>query len=152
STRMNGESRQPAYGLVSRWTSKEKLSSLCHWLCLLLLFWLDIAGLAAAQPATGSVLLLSDIHFDSLADKNIIPDLASQDVSRWERIITSSKSFKKGAYPRRGKDDANYALFHSALLAAAHEEPFDFVIVLGDYLRHDFVNEFIKKGGPQSEL
>ena len=101
-------------------------------LCSLLLLWSSFVQAVRPQPPTGKVLLLSDIHFDPLADKAIVPDLVNHDISGWETILASSESFKKGVYPTRGKSDTNYTLFHSAMSAAAHQEPFDFVIVSGD--------------------
>jgi predicted phosphodiesterase len=121
-------------------------------LCSLLLLWSSFVQAVRPQPPTGKVLLLSDIHFDPLADEAIVPDLVNHDISGWETILASSESFKKGVYPTRGKSDTNYTLFHSAMSAAAHQEPFDFVIVSGDYLRHNFVNAFANERQPQGEF
>jgi sphingomyelin phosphodiesterase acid-like 3 len=94
--------------------------------------------------ATGHVLLVSDMHFDPLADANgdIVRKLVAAPASQWKEIFTGSA---QNTYAR-APADANYPLLESALSAAIAQGPFDFVIASGDYLRHDFLKAFVKAG------
>jgi sphingomyelin phosphodiesterase acid-like 3 len=99
----------------------------------------------ALPPSTTNVLLLCDIHFDPLSDKSIVKDLLDADVSEWPTILASADSFKKDLYPSLGHD-TNYRLLTSVLSEITSKEPFDFVVICGDYLRHNFAGEFEKIG------
>jgi hypothetical protein len=88
------------------------------------------AALSSAAP-TGHALLISDIHFDPLADSAIVKQLIAAPVSEWEAIFATSA---QGDYAH-APGDANYPLLKSALSAAAAQNPIDFVIASGDYLR-----------------
>jgi hypothetical protein len=100
--------------------------------------------------ATGHVLLVSDIHFDPLAnaDGDIVRKLISAPVSQWKEIFASSTQNTYAHAPA----DANYPLLESALSAAIAQGPFDFVIASGDYLRHDFLKAFVKAGYSSSDF
>jgi hypothetical protein len=120
-------------------------------LIALILPWSPVAQVSAAlSPAapTGHALLLSDIHFDPLADPSIVKQLIAAPASQWEAIFATSA---QGGYAH-SPNDANYALLKSALAAAAAQNPFDFVIASGDYLRHDFQSAFVKAGGSPSDF
>ena len=105
------------------------------------------AAISPAAPA-GHVLLLSDIHFDPLADPGIVKQLIAAPASQWQAIFATSA---QGGYAH-SPDDANYPLLKSALSAAAGQGPFDFVIASGDYLRHGFQSAFVKMGGSPSDF
>jgi hypothetical protein len=120
-------------------------------LIALILSWSPVAQVnAALSPAapTGHALLLSDIHFDPLADPAIVKQLIAAPASQWEAIFATSA---QGGYAH-SPNDANYPLLKSTLSAAAAQNPFDFVIASGDYLRHDFQSAFVKAGGSPSDF
>lgn len=105
--------------------------------------------LAGSSPApTGNALLLSDLHFDPLADPGIVRQLIDAPVSGWDSIFASSKQTEYAHTP----DDANYPLLKSALSAASTQGSIDFVVTTGDYLRHDFESAFLNAGGASSEF
>ncbi|MBV8274295.1 MAG: metallophosphoesterase [Verrucomicrobia bacterium] len=103
---------------------------------------------ASPPPSGGNALLLSDLHFDPLADPSLVKRLIDAPVSDWEAIFASSKQAGYAHAPQ----DANYPLIKSALSAAAEQTSADFVIATGDYLRHDFQNAFLKVGGTSDEF
>ncbi|MBV8585481.1 MAG: metallophosphoesterase [Verrucomicrobia bacterium] len=116
---------------------------------LALVFWF-LAGLSvtpsSAEPATGKALLLADIHFDPLANPAVLSQLIREDVSQWPAILADSGSPNEPRFSPLGQD-TNYGLFQSAVAAAGNEKPFDFVVLIGDYLRHKFKDAFVKAGG-----
>jgi len=105
----------------------------------------------SAQPpsaASGNALLISDLHFDPLADPSLVKQLIDAPVCDWETIFSSSKQTGYAHTPQ----DANYPLIKSALSAAAAQSPVDFVIGTGDYLRHNFEEAFLKAGGTSDQF
>jgi sphingomyelin phosphodiesterase acid-like 3 len=106
----------------------------------------SVAPVCFATP-NGRVLLVSDIHFDPLADPKIVNELVAAPASRWPDIFAPSA---EGGYAH-SPDDTNYSLLKSALSAAAAQGPFDFVIASGDYLRHGFQSAFVKAGGSPAD-
>jgi sphingomyelin phosphodiesterase acid-like 3 len=120
-------------------------------LIIVISFWLPGSpeALAGSPPApTGNALLLSDLHFDPLADPAIVRQLIDAPVSGWDSIFASSKQTEYAHTPH----DANYPLIKSALSAASTQGAIDFVVTTGDYLRHDFEKAFIQAGGAPSEF
>jgi sphingomyelin phosphodiesterase acid-like 3 len=115
-------------------------------LTIFVLFCLAVARTScafSAGRATGHILLVTDIHFDPLADPAIVKQLIAAPVSQWQELFARSKQNGYAHAPA----DANYPLLKSALSAAIAQGPFDFVIASGDYLRHGFLNAFIEAGG-----
>jgi len=94
-------------------------------------------GATSGKP-TGRVLLISDIHFDPLADLSILEDLTNDPADQWEGTFVKSKQNEYARAPA----DTNYPLLKSALSAAKAQGPYDFVIASGDYLRHNFQERF----------
>jgi hypothetical protein len=120
-------------------------------LIIFVLFCLAVARTScafSAGRATGHILLVSDIHFDPLADPAIVKQLIAAPVSQWQELFARSKQNGYAHAPA----DANYPLLKSALSAAIAQGPFDFVIASGDYLRHGFLNAFIEAGGTSSDF
>jgi len=120
-------------------------------LVILISFWLP--GLpetfAGSPPVpSGNALLLSDLHFDPLADPSILKQLIDTPASDWEPIFAFSKQVGYAHTP----NDANYPLIKSALYAATGQSSVDFVIATGDYLRHDFQQAFLKVGGTSDQF
>src|SRR3954463_6284642 len=114
--------------------------------CASVLLLLAAAPAAPPPPATGEFLALSDVHFDPFAEPAIVPKLIAADAGRWPEIFASMGS----GHPVGAGSDTNYALFDSTLRAAAAASPksgYDFVLLTGDLLRHDFETEFAKYGG-----
>ena len=93
---------------------------------------------ATSRKSTGRVLLISDIHFDPLADLSILEDLTNDPADQWEGTFAKSKQNEYARAPA----DTNYPLLKSALSAAKAQGPYDFVIASGDYLRHNFQERF----------
>jgi sphingomyelin phosphodiesterase acid-like 3 len=124
-----------------------------RYLVLLILISFFSPGLpvafAGSPPApAGNVLLLSDLHFDPLADPSLVKRLIDAPVSDWETIFSSSKQTGYAHAPQ----DSNYPLIKSALSAAAEQTSVDFVAATGDYLRHNFEEAFLKAGGTSDEF
>jgi sphingomyelin phosphodiesterase acid-like 3 len=121
---------------------------------ILILFCLPVLPQALAgapqppSPSAGNALLISDLHFDPLADPSLVKLLIDAPVSDWETIFSSSKQTGYAHAPQ----DANYPLIKSALSAAAAQTSIDFVAATGDYLRHNFEEAFLKAGGTSDEF
>jgi hypothetical protein len=111
-----------------------------------LLFLCAAAAAPPPPPAAGQFLAVSDIHFDPFADPAIVPRLIAADPDRWPAIFASSRL----TAPVGAGSDTNYPLLDSALKAASAasgSEGYDFVLLTGDLLRHDFEETFVKYGG-----
>jgi predicted phosphodiesterase len=119
----------------------------------LMLYWpvgAPVCIAASLGSPSGHALLLSDIHFDPLADADptIVRQLVAAPLSQWQDIFAAASARSGYAH---SPNDTNYPLLKSALSAAA-QYPIDFVVASGDYLRHDFQNEFVKGGGSLSDF
>jgi sphingomyelin phosphodiesterase acid-like 3 len=100
---------------------------------------------AAPQPATVSVVMLSDLHFDPFHDPAKVPLLVKAPVEEWEAILSSPDAPGQGAefaamqQACKGKllVDAPYALLSGSLQAAKAQAPdARFATVSGDLLVH----------------
>jgi len=89
-----------------------------------------------SPPGTGTFLLLSDLHFDPFGDPAIMQRLAG---TRWKSGCASSRP---GEISRYGSDTNTLllksALANAAATAAANHLHYDYIIVAGDFLAHDF--------------
>ncbi len=97
------------------------------------------ASLSLAQNE-GAFLILSDIHFDPItgADPALMQKLTESPVEDWAAILSSQH--QQWAAPGF---DTNYALFSSTLDAArAAGQPYEYVLVTGDLLGHDFPQKY----------
>lgn len=114
------------------------------------LFW----GLAApayasasklVKPANaGSVISLSDIHFNPFYDASLINSLIQSDHKKWKAIFSSSSIRGYGDHSA----DTNFNLLLSALSYARKSAPHpDFIIVSGDFLAHDFQQTYASMSG-----
>jgi hypothetical protein len=101
--------------------------------------WGALLLLIASVPATaGEFLWLSDVHFDPLADPQIVDRLAAAPVAQWAAILASG-SAKFSAFGQ----DTSWPLFSSVLQASEKIEPKPaFTIVTGDLLAHHFRERF----------
>src|SRR5260370_5715215 len=100
----------------------KKTAILAYVLIIFVLLWPAVArvfcGLLPAT-ATGHFLLVSDIHFDPLADPAIVKRLIAAPASQWQEIFASSAQNDYAHAP----DDANFPLLKSALPAAVAPAP-----------------------------
>src|SRR5260221_4776075 len=123
----------------------KKTAILAYVLIIFVLLWPAVArvfcGLLPAT-ATGHVLLVSDIHFDPLADPAIVKRLIAAPASQWQEIFASSAQNDYAHAP----DDANFPLLKSALSAAVCQGPFRFLIGPGGYFRHRFPKAIVQGG------
>jgi hypothetical protein len=109
------------------------------WWSLALLFGVVLATgspvNAADRPPESKFLLVSDLHFNPMADLALVTDLAASDPQRWESILDRSTP---AAFSQYGSD-TNWWLLKSAMkqfpATLAHPA---FVMVTGDLLAHDF--------------
>jgi hypothetical protein len=107
---------------------------LCRtWLAVL------VATSTVVQPARAVVrnklLLVSDIHFNPMADATLVSSLEAADPIQWESILerTSPDSFSPYG------QDTNWLLLQSALNQMRKTMPHPaFVIITGDLLAHEF--------------
>jgi sphingomyelin phosphodiesterase acid-like 3 len=90
-------------------------------------------------PAGGQTLVLSDLHFDPMADPKLVDRLAAAEPDQWRAILEGAGNAGLGRYGR----DTNWMLLRSALgqTAEALPDP-SFVLISGDFLAHDFRREF----------
>lgn len=109
------------------------------WLALGLLLAGLLSPLNVLAEQEGNFLVVSDIHFDPLADDALAGKLATAGVDRWQGILESSRATGLGSYGR----DTNYPLLASALdaMRAASASP-GFIIIPGDFLGHGLRQKF----------
>jgi sphingomyelin phosphodiesterase acid-like 3 len=94
---------------------------------------------AGPPHVAGQMLVLSDLHFDPMADPQLVSRLAAAEPDQWTTILESSGSTGLGRYRR----DTNWMLLRSALRQASETLPNpSFVLISGDFLAHDFRKEF----------
>lgn len=96
----------------------------------------------AAEPETVRpihFLMMSDVHFDPMADPKLVDRLALAEPEEWQAILESSADKSLGRYGA----DSNWALLGSALRQAKQvlSNP-AFVILPGDFLPHNFRRRF----------
>lgn len=107
-------------------------------------------GIGAAQeppfrprPGQGAYLVLTDIHFDPFADRALVPKLVAAPIEEWPDILAGGST-----QPSPFGRDSNHALLRSTLdAAAATGLAYDFVLIAGDFLAHDFPQKFEATSG-----
>ena len=99
------------------------------------------APLARSEDSAlaGQFLLLSDIHFNPMADPRLVERLAAGEPAEWPAILNASADKSLGRYGA----DTNWHLLHSALeyMNATLPHP-AFVLITGDFLAHHFREQF----------
>ncbi|HSG23974.1 MAG TPA: metallophosphoesterase [Azonexus sp.] len=97
------------------------------------------APLGASAASAGNILVVSDIHFDPLADDAIAGKLATTGLDQWQATFESSGSAGLGRYGQ----DAAYPLLASTLdaMRAASARP-ELIIIPGDFLGHGLREKF----------
>src|SRR5438874_6928896 len=94
---------------------------------------------ASVQAVAGQVLVMSDLHFDPMADPRLVDQLAAAEPEQWSAVLDSSDDRSLGLYGR----DSNWMLLRSALRQMAETLPKPaFVLISGDFLAHGFRQEF----------
>jgi sphingomyelin phosphodiesterase acid-like 3 len=84
-------------------------------------------------------LLVSDIHFNPMADPSLLSQLVTADAADWEPILNRTTP---GAFSEYGSD-TNWWLLKSALKQFPKTLPHpEFVMVTGDLLAHSFPQTF----------
>ncbi|QRM27410.1 metallophosphoesterase [Microvirga sp. VF16] len=103
---------------------------------LLTLTWIVAASMPARTAETsGTIAVISDIHFNPFATSGIAPRLAESEPEEWPVIFAAASG---QSFPRRG-EDTNQALLASALSALSEKAgSADLVVVSGDLLAHRF--------------
>src|SRR3989442_127490 len=94
--------------------------------------------------STGRIVSISDIHFDPFYDPSLLSALIGSDHGKWQAIFSRSSVQGYGS----NKADTNYVLFNSALQNIYRQvaRP-DFIIISGDFLAHDFQEDYAKYSG-----
>ncbi len=110
--------------------------------------WLVAAVLLAAAPsraavpaaaAAGRLLVITDIHFDPMAEPGLVDRLAAAAPAQWQAILDSAT----GQKPSRYGSDTNWPLLRSALRRMKQTLPRPALVLLpGDFLAHQFRNKF----------
>lgn len=91
---------------------------------------------------------MSDLHFDPMADPQLVDQLAAAEPEQWGAVLDSSGDQSLGRYGR----DANWPLLRSALRQMAETLPHPaFVLISGDFLAHGFRQEFDAAAGDHSD-
>jgi hypothetical protein len=89
----------------------------------------------SAKAANNKFLLVSDIHFDPMADPTLVAELAAAEPAQWDAILQRSKLTRFSQYGQ----DTNWWLLQSALDQMRKTLPHpSFVMYTGDLLAHGF--------------
>ena len=112
----------------------------CVWGISFLLALL-MASASAAQPQSSerTFLIVSDLHFNPMADAGLVNQLVAADPTKWETILDRSQP---AAFSQHG-EDTNWWLLRSALdaMRAKLSHP-AFILLTGDLLAHRFPATF----------
>ena len=127
---------------------------------VLALLMLSAPALAAAadNETNARFLVLSDIHFDPFASCKspkktpcpLVSMLRSASVEEWSRLL-ASRDTKAPVY----RQDTSYPLLVSALReakSAAAKQGAQFVLILGDFISHDFRGEYKRYSADASRV
>lgn len=98
--------------------------------------------------ADGKVLCISDIHFDPFYDTTLVQSLITSPSKDWKSVFESSKDKSLGKF----SVDANYFLVKSLMNELSKKkDEMDLIYISGDFISHDFVDNFYKYSGDNSE-
>ena len=93
------------------------------------------ASLESSEPPANTFLVVSDIHFNPMADPSLVADLAAADPTQWETILERSKLTRFSQYG----EDTNWWLLRSTLNQMRVTLPHPaFIMIPGDLLAHEF--------------
>jgi sphingomyelin phosphodiesterase acid-like 3 len=107
---------------------------------LLVVAMVSTSAFAAPQRSSNNkFLIVSDLHFNPMADPTLVSELAAANPAQWEAILNRSKS---AAFSQYG-EDTNWWLLKSALDAMRTTTPHPaLILVTGDLLAHQFPKTF----------
>ena len=92
-----------------------------------------------AAPAAGRLLVMSDIHFDPMAEPGLVDRLAAAEPAQWPAIFDRAGDQN----PARYGSDTNWLLLRSALQQMKQTLPRPALVPLpGDFLAHRFHHKF----------
>jgi sphingomyelin phosphodiesterase acid-like 3 len=94
---------------------------------------------AQAEPPAAQLMVMSDVHFDPMADSSLVDRLTAAEPAEWQAVFESEGNPR----PSRYGEDTNWPLLRSALqqMKAALPRP-AFLLLPGDFLVHQFHNKF----------
>ncbi len=102
---------------------------------------------ASAAPAA-DLLMLSDVHFDPMADPHLVDALAAAAPEDWRAVLEKSGDASLGRYGR----DTTWPLLRAALAQMKETLPDPALLILpGDFLAHDFRSAFNAAAGDHSD-
>jgi sphingomyelin phosphodiesterase acid-like 3 len=102
---------------------------------LVFVFALSLPAAGAEGQAAGQFLILSDLHFDPMADPRQVDRLSAAEPEEWQAIFDNSGETGLGRFGA----DTSWPLLRSALRQAKQTLPDpDFLLVPGDFLAHHF--------------
>lgn len=128
----------PLHSFSVRFFSRSRQPLLLTALLFLLIFTPGSAP-ARSKVAKHEFLLVSDLHFNPMADPALVPELAAAAPTQWESILRRSQLT---TYSRHGFD-TNWWLLASALDQMRTTSPHPaFIMINGDLLAHDFPHSF----------
>jgi len=114
---------------------RARKSRLLYLLALVFAVFACCPSLRSAEAPSNQFLIVSDIHFNPMADPSLVADLAAADPTQWETILERSKRTRFSQYG----GDTNWWLLRSALDQMRVTLPHPaFIMVPGDLLAHDF--------------
>jgi len=110
-------------------------SRLLYLLAFLFALFACCPSLQSAEAPGNNLLIVSDIHFNPMADPTLVGDLVAADPTQWETILQRSKLTRFSQYGQ----DTNWWLLRSALdeMRATLPHP-AFIMVPGDLLAHEY--------------
>ncbi len=98
------------------------------------------------RPAfAGEMLVLSDIHFNPLADKTLVDRLAAAPAEQWATLLDTGTQ-RMSTYG----SDTNWALLRASLAAMKVQPKPDLVLIPGDFVVHRFRALFEAEAGDHS--
>lgn len=112
--------------------------------CIIFILLIPVSLFASQNSDYDKFLNFSDIHFDPFSDTVIVDELKNSDYTQWEKIFQNSDNKTYSSYG----SDCNFYLFQSALKDMSERIPNpDFVIITGDFMSHNFNENFEKYTG-----
>ena len=106
---------------------------------LAILLAISLSAPASGHSKKSKFLLVSDLHFNPIADAMLVKDLEAAEPAQWEAILDRTLPNRFSLY----KSDTNWWLLKSAMgqFPKTLRHP-AFVMVTGDLLAHGFPDTF----------
>jgi hypothetical protein len=116
-----------------RWGQGERASARVRGVFIVLF----LCALSLRPAIAAEAVILTDIHFNPLADKSLAEALAQAPVEQWAAILD-----RGGERMSRYGEDTDWKLLSSALAALKAQSRPDFVLMPGDFVVHGFRDLF----------